>query len=91
MLYEMLVGKRPFKSRKPEDFYYQHLKVTPLDPSTVRPEVSQQLTRVVMKCIAKKPAARYPDFAAVEKDLAAILKNDFKEEVPEAAPEELAA
>ena len=35
MLYEMLVGKRPFKSRKPEDFYYQHLKVTPLDPSTV--------------------------------------------------------
>ena len=91
MLYEMLVGKRPFKSRKPEDFYYQHLKVTPLDPTTVRPDVPQQLSRLVMKCLAKKPADRYPDFAAVEKDLAAILKSQFQEEVPETAEEELAA
>jgi tetratricopeptide (TPR) repeat protein len=91
MLYEMLVGKRPFKSRKPEDFYYQHLKVTPLDPSTIRAEIPLALTRLVMKCIAKKPQDRYPDFLAVETELAAILKKEFNEEVPEAAKEELAA
>jgi serine/threonine protein kinase len=91
MLYEMLVGKRPFKSRKPEDFYYQHLKVTPLDPSSVRPEVPHQLSRLVMKCIAKKPADRYPDFSAVERELAAILRSQFSEDVPETAQEELAA
>ena len=91
MLYEMVVGKRPFKSRKPEDFYYQHLKVTPLDPATIRPEVPMLLSRLVMRCIAKKPADRYPDFVSLEKDLASILKNEFKEEVPEVAKEELAA
>jgi serine/threonine protein kinase len=91
MLYEMLIGKRPFKSRKPEDFYYQHLKVTPLDPMSIRPEVPIRLSRLVMKCIAKKPADRYADFAAVEKELAAILKEEYKEEIPQTAQEELDA
>jgi len=91
MLYEMLVGKRPFKSRKPEDFYYQHLKVVPMDPSAIRPEIPNLLSRVVMRCIAKKPATRYPDFVSLEKDLAAILKSEYDAEIPESAKEELAA
>jgi len=91
MLYEMLVGKRPFKSRKPEDFYYQHLKVTPLDPGSVRHEVSQPLSRLVMRCIAKNPGERYPDFEVLERDLAAILRREFQQEVPEPAREELEA
>ncbi|HWP84074.1 MAG TPA: serine/threonine-protein kinase, partial [Terriglobia bacterium] len=91
MLYEMLVGKRPFKARKPEDFYYQHLKVTPLDPATVRPEVPSLLSRLVMRCIAKDPKERYQDFVSLERDLASILKSEYGEEVPEAAKEELAA
>ncbi len=91
MLYEMLVGKRPFKSRKPEDFYYQHLKVTPLDPSSIRPEVSAALSHLVMRCIAKKPEDRYANFTVLETELAAILKKEYKDEVPEAAKEELAA
>ena len=91
MLYEMLTGKRPFKARKPEDFYYQHLKVTPLDPATVRKDVDSALNFLTMKCMAKKSDQRYPDFAAVEKELAAILKQEFKEEVPLAAKEELDA
>ena len=91
MLYEMLVGKRPFKSRKPEDFYYQHLKVTPLDPASVRPEIGQPLSQVVMRCIAKKPEQRYPDFSALEKELADLLKKNCGEEVPQPAQEELEA
>ena len=91
MLYEMLVGKRPFKSRKPEDFYYQHLKVTPLDPGSVRHEVSQPLSRLVMRCIAKNPGERYPDFEVLEKELAGILRKEFQQEVPEPAREELEA
>jgi tetratricopeptide (TPR) repeat protein len=91
MLYEMLVGKRPFKSRKPEDFYYQHLKVTPLDPSTVRADIPVVLSRLVMRCLKKKPSERYPDFVTLEEELAAILRSEYHEEVPEAAMEELAA
>jgi tetratricopeptide (TPR) repeat protein len=91
MLYEMLVGKRPFKSRKPEDFYYQHLKVTPVDPFTLRPEVGQSLSQLVMGCIAKKPEQRYPDFATLEKELASLLREHCGEEVPQPVQEELEA
>ena len=91
MLYEMLTGKRPFKARKPEDFYYQHLKVTPLDPITVRKDVGDALSQLTMKCMAKKSDQRYANFEVLEKELAAILKQQFKDEVQLAAKEELDA
>ncbi|MSO20551.1 MAG: tetratricopeptide repeat protein [Acidobacteria bacterium] len=91
MLYEMLTGKRPFKARKPEDFYYQHLKVTPLDPLTMRNDVGVELSIITMRCMAKKSDQRYQNFDALEKDLAALLKKQFKESLPLAAKEELDA
>ena len=91
MLYEMLTGKRPFKARKPEDFYYQHLKVTPLDPMSIRKEVGDALSLLTMKCIAKKVDQRYQNFDELERELAKILKEQYKMEVPQAAREELDA
>jgi tetratricopeptide (TPR) repeat protein len=91
MLYEMLTGKRPFKARKPEDFYYQHLKVTPLDPLNIRKEVGDALSLLTMKCMAKKSDQRYQNFDELERELAAILKSQFKLDVPQAAKEELDA
>lgn len=91
MLYEMLTGKRPFKARKPEDFYYQHLKVTPLDPLSIRKEVGEGLSRLTMKCMAKKSDQRYQNFDELERDLSALLKEQFKLEVPKTAREELDA
>ncbi len=91
MLYEMLTGKRPFKGKKPEDFYYQHLKVTPLDPASVRREVGLELSDLVMRCMAKKAGQRPQDFTTLEAELAAMLKKEFGEEVPEVAAEELEA
>jgi serine/threonine protein kinase/regulator of sirC expression with transglutaminase-like and TPR domain len=91
MLYEMLTGKRPFKARKPEDFYYQHLKVMPLDPLSIRKEVGIALSQLTMKCIAKKADQRYASFDDIEKELAVLLRQQFKEEVQLAAKEELDA
>lgn len=93
MLYEMLLGRRPFRvrSRDPEQWYAQHRNVTPPDPSFLRPEVGAALSRLVMRCLAKSPEERYPDFATVERELSLILNKEFQEEVASAGAQELEA
>ncbi|OFW25838.1 MAG: hypothetical protein A3H27_05160 [Acidobacteria bacterium RIFCSPLOWO2_02_FULL_59_13] len=93
MLYEMLAGRRPFRvrSRDPEQWYAQHHTVMPPEPSFLRPEVGIALSRLTMRCIAKQPEERYPDFAAVEQELSLILKKEFQEEVASTGAQELEA
>ena len=40
-------------------------------PSRHRPGLPADLERVVLRCLAKSPADRYPDAEALERDLAA--------------------
>jgi serine/threonine-protein kinase len=40
-------------------------------PSRHRPGLPTDLERVVLRCLAKSPADRYPDADALERDLAA--------------------
>ncbi|MBI4464028.1 MAG: tetratricopeptide repeat protein [Acidobacteria bacterium] len=93
MLYEMLAGRRPFRvrSRDPEQWYAQHRNIMPPEPSFVRPEVGVALSRLTMRCLAKSPEERYPDFATVERELSAILKKEYQEEVSSAGVQELEA
>ena len=91
MLYEMLTGVRPFRARRPEDWFQQHSRVLPQEPSLRKPEIPPPLSQLVMRCIAKSPSDRYPDFATLEADLARLLKQICEEEVPEQGAQELEA
>ena len=91
MLYEMLVGIRPFRARRPEDWYYQHSKVMPQDPYMRKPDIPLPLSQLVMRCIAKEPKDRYSDFAALETELVLLLKQFCQEEVPQQGAHELEA
>jgi len=91
MLYEMLTGVRPFRARKPEDWYHQHARVLPQEPSMRKPEIPPPLSQLVMRCLAKEPSERYPDFSTLEADLARLLKQICEEEVPQQGAQELEA
>jgi len=91
MLYEMLTGSRPFRARRPEDWYQQHARVLPQEPNLKKPEIPPPLSNLVMKCLAKEPRERYPDFRVLEADLAMLYKQICQEEVPEQGSQQLEA
>ena len=70
LLYELLVGLRPFRSEPSaateqsgeasnERIRYLHLHSSPPDPSSQNPDISPALSQVILKALAKEPQARY--------------------------------
>ena len=72
MLFEMLTGDVPFSSPKPMQVVLMHLREMAPAPSAHNPDVPASLDRVVLKCLAKDPEARYPSMDALADDLQAI-------------------
>jgi WD40 repeat protein len=68
ILYEMLVGKRPFDGSS-SAVILKHINDDPPRPRTVCPAVPLDLETVCLKCLAKDPAARYPSSEALAEDL----------------------
>jgi eukaryotic-like serine/threonine-protein kinase len=71
-LFHMLAGKPPFTAQTRDELLVQHCQ-EPV-PSLVRfnQSVSEGTTRVVEKAMAKRPEDRYPDAAAMLRDLEAL-------------------
>ncbi|MBU6424404.1 MAG: hypothetical protein KGQ88_10245, partial [Chloroflexi bacterium] len=72
VLYEMLVGKPPFTSADPRVLLRDHVVRQPVPPSHLRPSLPRELDAVVMRCIAKDPALRYPRASDVAKALLSL-------------------
>jgi serine/threonine protein kinase len=68
-LYAMLTGRPPFEAATPLNVIFAVLKTPPQPPSAHRPGLSKALDRVCLRCLAKSPADRYPDAAALAEDL----------------------
>lgn len=63
ILYEMISGRHPFKSRGRADLIHQHAYVDPPSLDEVCPGVPEKLVRLVMNSLAKHPEER-PQSAA---------------------------
>jgi eukaryotic-like serine/threonine-protein kinase len=59
LMYEMLTGHTPFKAETVEALIDKHLHGVPEAPHAFNPGISADLSDLVMKCLAKEPAARY--------------------------------
>jgi formylglycine-generating enzyme required for sulfatase activity/dienelactone hydrolase len=68
VLYEMLVGRRPFGGDKSTMVIRSILEAEPKDLKTRR-DLPIELTRVVRRALAKDPKARYSSADEMEKDL----------------------
>jgi predicted Ser/Thr protein kinase len=69
LLYEMLVGRRPFLGASQVALMTALLGVDPEPPSRARPEIGPALSAVVMRCLAKQAEARWPNAATVAREL----------------------
>jgi serine/threonine-protein kinase len=60
MLYQMLVGKPPFVADDAIDVMFQHMNDAPLPLRSVRPDlsISEEIEKLVMRCLEKKPVQR---------------------------------
>ncbi|HEX6134803.1 MAG TPA: protein kinase [Longimicrobiales bacterium] len=69
MLYEMLAGARPFRADNEQALIYaiRHDQQRPL--RELRPEVPEEVVRVVERCLTKDPEERYADGGALLDDL----------------------
>lgn len=72
VLYELLTGTRPFAASSLSELFRIILSVEPAAPSTLRPEISPQIDRFVMRMLSKTPAERYPTWADLALDLAEV-------------------
>ena len=69
--YCLLTGRPPFTGETPTELIVSHVRDEVTPPSQLRDNVPEDLERVVLRCLAKAPADRYPDAATLEADLAA--------------------
>ena len=69
VLFELAVGRRPFLGNTSQDVLTQHKKTAPPDPRGLRPDLSAGLADVILRCLAKDPAQRYPSATALRQAL----------------------
>jgi len=59
VLYEAVTGRRPFQEKSQFEVMLAHVNSIPLAPSIVNPQVAPELSDIILKAIAKHPAARF--------------------------------
>jgi tRNA A-37 threonylcarbamoyl transferase component Bud32/TolB-like protein len=85
MLYEMLAGTRPFDASDDVVRIHAIRNEVPTPLHDLRPECSPSLVRVVERCMAKDPAARYQHAAGIAADLLVETGQQAVVDVPPAA------
>jgi tetratricopeptide (TPR) repeat protein len=69
ILYEMLVGRPPFRCESILETLEQVRSAEPTPPSKLQPRVPRDLETICLKCLAKEPAQRYSSALALAQDL----------------------
>src|SRR5215469_9663545 len=79
VLYELCTGVRPFQESNPTTIMMQHVNATPTVPALINPNIPPALTMVIMRCLAKDPAARFSSASM----MTAAIAEAFNLPIPE--------
>lgn len=69
MMYEMLLGRRPFRGENITSLIYSILHHDPQKPSEVNPQIPLLFDQIIMKALKKPPQDRYQKAADIAADL----------------------
>lgn len=73
VLYEMIIGRPPFGGENAVAIAYKHVQEPPPSPRQVDPAVPDTLEAIILKCLAKNAANRYPSAQDLRADLRRYL------------------
>jgi len=77
ILYEMVTGRTPFEGKTPMSVAMKHVTEKPKEPKGLNVQISDDLSRVIMKCMEKDKVRRYQSAL----DLLYALK-EIEREIP---------
>lgn len=75
-MFELLTGAPPFGGKTYPQVIANVLEATPDALGALRPGLSEELQRVVMRCLEKQPEARYDSIPELARDLADTIELD---------------
>jgi hypothetical protein len=70
LAYYLLTGRPPFQRETAMQMLLAHAYEAVVPPRELRPEIPADLEAIVLRCLAKDPAERYPDAQSLEQALA---------------------
>src|SRR5437764_504726 len=73
ILYEICTGIQPFRGDTITAIALQHVTTTPTAPDLVNPDIPPALSKVILRCLAKDPAARFGTASALTAAVAEAL------------------
>ncbi|MBE7501144.1 MAG: protein kinase [Verrucomicrobiales bacterium] len=89
-LYELATRRPIFEAATAHEVIAQILHSEPRRPRELAPELPRDLETIILKCLAKEPADRYPTAQALAEDLRAFLAGRPLLTRPPRFPEQLA-
>jgi serine/threonine protein kinase/type II secretory pathway pseudopilin PulG len=69
LLFELSTGRQPFLVKNLTEGLKAHTQQPPPSPRGLKPDVPESLERIILRCLEKEPASRYPDAAALAQAL----------------------
>ena len=68
-LYFLLAGKPPFSEPNLMKLLTEIAQKPPQAPSKLRPEIAKGLSEIILRCLQKEPAKRFPDYTRLKQAL----------------------
>jgi tetratricopeptide (TPR) repeat protein/tRNA A-37 threonylcarbamoyl transferase component Bud32 len=75
MFYEMLTGSRPIPGNNVMEYMRHHAECIPLPPCQLNSAVSRELSDIVLRCLEKDPAKRFPTFRELRDVILLIFRS----------------
>jgi len=75
ILFETLTGRVPFEGETALSVVVKHKTEPPPDPRKINPQISEELSRVILRCLEKEIDKRYRKAEDLEADLARLEKS----------------
>jgi eukaryotic-like serine/threonine-protein kinase len=73
VIYEMITGRPPFSGENAVAIAYKHVQEAVVPPRRIDPALPETLEAIILKCLAKNPANRYPTAQDLRADLRRYL------------------